>query len=288
MIKARQIQLVECPRDAMQGWPIMLPTQLKLQYIKQLLQVGFHTLDCLSFVSAKAIPQMADSHDVARQLDVSGTSTKVLAIVANERGASDALQYDVIQVLGYPFSISPTFQQRNSNSTIEESWNRLMNIQNSCTARSKELVVYLSMGFGNPYGDVFDENLVMYWVDKLKQEGIQTMSLADTVGLATPEEIFTITHAAINTHPDVSIGVHLHSTPQNVKAKMDAAYNAGCTRFDGALKGVGGCPMAKDDLVGNMKTEDMIAYLIQKHPHFSVNDVALSKAMEMAQEIFVS
>jgi hydroxymethylglutaryl-CoA lyase len=284
--KPGQIQLVECPRDAMQGWPVLLTTQQKLHYIHQLLQVGFHTLDCLSFVSPKAIPQMADSHEVARQINLSGTHTKVLAIVANEKGARDAVQYDTIQVLGYPFGISPTFQLRNANSTIAESWERLMRIQSLCTAHSKELVVYLSMGFGNPYGDAFDETLVMHWVDQIKQSGIQTISLADTVGLATPEAVYAITKAAINTHPDVTIGVHLHSTPQNVKAKMDAAFRAGCSRFDGALKGVGGCPMANDDLVGNMKTEDMITYLMQKRPDFSVNDAALAKALDMAAALF--
>jgi len=284
---AQKIQLVECPRDAMQGWAHFIPTQQKIDYINQLLQVGFHTLDCLSFVSAKAIPQMADSHEVVQQLEKQHSDTKVLAIVANERGAQDALSYDIIDVLGYPFSISPTFQQRNANSSLEESWERLMRIQTLCAMQAKELVVYVSMGFGNPYGDAFDAELVLQWVSKLKAAGIGIISLADTVGLASAETVASITGAVIAENSDIQIGVHLHSSTDNWQAKMDAAYQVGCRRFDGALKGFGGCPMANDDLVGNMNSEWMIPFLEAKGEQPISNAVALQMASEMASNIFI-
>jgi len=282
-----EIQLVECPRDAMQGWTHFIPTSQKIAYINQLLQVGFHTLDCLSFVSAKAIPQMADSHEVVKQLDLKNSRTKVLAIVANERGANDAIQYDAIHVLGYPFSISPTFQQRNANSTIDESWERLMRIQSLCTKYSKDLVVYVSMGFGNPYGDAFDAELVIEWVHRLKAAGIKIISLADTVGLATAETVSVITASVFKENNDIQIGVHLHSTAANWQAKMEAAYNMGCRRFDGALKGFGGCPMADDTLVGNMNSELMIPFLVAKGETPIVSNHALQIASGMAADIFI-
>ncbi|HSC55235.1 MAG TPA: hypothetical protein VLC98_16500 [Phnomibacter sp.] len=286
-MNAPEIQLVECPRDAMQGWPTFISTTQKIAYLQQLLKVGFHTLDCLSFVSAKAIPQMADSHDVAKALDPGNSATRLLAIVVNERGATEASQYDIVGVLGYPFSISPTFQQRNAHSSMEESWQRLMQIQNICQQRSKELVVYLSMGFGNPYGDAFDESLVLHWVHQMEAAGIRTISLADTVGVASPETIQRTTTAAIAASGKAKVGVHLHSTATNWQAKMEAAYTAGCRRFDGALKGYGGCPMAEDVLVGNMNTEWMVEWFEEKQVLPAINKQALQSASHMASQVFI-
>jgi hydroxymethylglutaryl-CoA lyase len=270
----------------MQGWPVQIDTATKLNYIRQLLQVGFDTLDCLSFVSPKAIPQMADSHDVVRQLDLSNTNTRLLAIVANARGAEDAAQYDAITYLGFPFSISPTFQMRNANSTIEESWERVQRIQETCVQQNKELVIYFSMAFGNPYGDAFDADVINDWIEKMAAIGIRIFSLADTVGLASPDEVRTICSNVVQAWPHVEIGAHLHSLPQNWQAKLEAALLAGCSRIDGALKGVGGCPMAGNALVGNMNTELLLPYL-QQHQHMApVNNEALWRASEMAEAIF--
>jgi hydroxymethylglutaryl-CoA lyase len=281
------IQLVECPRDAMQGWSHFIPTDKKIEYINSLLKVGFHTIDFGSFVSPKAIPQMADTKEVIQKLNVHNSKSKLLAIIANARGAEDAVQYDEITYLGFPFSISPTFQLRNTNSTIEESLNRVEEIQELCLKNNKELVIYLSMGFGNPYGDEYNEEILLKWADEMVKREIKIISLADTVGLATTEQISFALNTLIPKYGDTIIGVHLHSTAQNWKEKLDAAINAGCKRIDGALKGIGGCPMAGNDLVGNMNTELIIGYLKEKNLLHGLNEAALQKSLQLASEIFV-
>ncbi|MFN8252837.1 MAG: hydroxymethylglutaryl-CoA lyase [Ferruginibacter sp.] len=283
----QQVQLIECPRDAMQGWRHFIPTEKKIRYINTLLKAGFDTLDFGSFVSPKAIPQMADTHEVIAKISLQDTSTKLLAIVANERGSADAVMYDAIHYLGFPFSVSPTFQLRNTNSTIEQSLARVEHIQNLCLKNNKELVVYISMGFGNPYGDPYDETLVFEWVNKLAALDIRIISLADTVGLADPEQVSRITKYLVKQLPEITIGVHLHSTSQNWQAKLDAALAAGCLRFDGALKGIGGCPMANDELVGNMDTELMIPYFEQKKMLPALNKDALQECSSLAASIFI-
>jgi hydroxymethylglutaryl-CoA lyase len=281
------IKLIECPRDAMQGWPQFIPTQKKIGYINALLKVGFDTIDFGSFVSPKAIPQMADTKDVISKVKIQNSKTKLLAIIANERGATDAVVYDEITYLGFPFSISETFQRRNTNSTIAESLNRVEAIQNLCIKNNKELVVYISMGFGNPYGDVYNETIVFEWVNKLVELDIKIISLADTVGLATATQVSSVTKYLVNALPEIEIGVHLHSTPLNWKEKVDAALQAGCLRFDGALKGIGGCPMADDELVGNMDSELMIPYFEEKKILPAINMAALEECSGMAASIFV-
>ncbi len=281
------IKLIECPRDAMQGWKRPISTARKIEYINSLLAVGFDTLDFGSFVSPKAIPQMADTAEVVRGLDSATGTTKLLAIIANLRGAEEASVYERIQYLGFPFSVSETFQQRNTNSSIEESLARVEQIQNLCVKTGKELVIYISMGFGNPYGDPYDEEIVFEWVNKLVGMDISIISLADTVGVATPAQVYDMTSFLIDSLPGVEIGVHLHSTPQNWKEKLDAAVKAGCQRFDGALKGIGGCPMADDELVGNMQTESMISYFDAKGILPGLNKEALAESLAIAGEIFI-
>jgi hydroxymethylglutaryl-CoA lyase len=251
------------------------------------LEIGFDTIDFGSFVSPKAIPQMADTKEVIRSLQLGVSNTKLLAIVANVRGAEEASVYDEITYLGFPFSVSETFQQRNTNSSIAESLTRVEEIQNICTKSDKRLVIYISMGFGNPYGDMYSEEVVFSWINKIIEMGIKTVSLADTVGLAKPEQVYSMTRYLIRQLPQVEIGVHLHSRPDNWKEKLDAAVNAGCKRFDGALKGFGGCPMANDDLVGNMRTEWMIDYFKKKELLYGLNEDALAKSLQLASEIFV-
>jgi hydroxymethylglutaryl-CoA lyase len=282
------ITLVECPRDAMQGWPHLIPTERKIEYLNALLRVGFDTLDFGSYVSAKVIPQMADTAEVLKGLNLEGVGTKLLAIVANFRGAEEAAGQDVIRYLGFPFSVSETFQLRNTNKTIEGSMGTVEEMQTLCAARQKELVVYLSMGFGNPYGDPWNEEIVYEWAAALAKLGVTTISVADTVGVATPEHVFSIVDFLIRQLPGVTIGVHLHSTHKNRKAKIDAALAAGCRRFDGALKGIGGCPMAGSELVGNMDTEWMIAHFREKHLSLRLNEEALLEASRIAGEIFVA
>src|SRR5436189_440727 len=254
------LKLIECPRDAMQGWKHFIPTEKKIQYINSLLKVGFDTIDFGSFVSPKAIPQMADTSEVVRSLELGVGSTKLLAIVANYRGAEEASVFDQINYLGFPFSVSETFQQRNTNSSIAESLDRVEEIQNLCIKTGKKLVIYISMGFGNPYGDRYSEEIVFEWVNKLVAMDIGIISLADTVGAATSEQVYDMTKYLVDSLPGTEIGVHLHSRPDNWKEKLEAAVKAGCKRFDGALKGIGGCPMANDELVGNMNSELMINY----------------------------
>ena len=282
----RPLKLIECPRDAMQGWKYMIPTEQKVAYLNQLLRTGFDTLDFGSFVSPKAIPQMADTAEVVRALDLSTTSTKLLAIVANERGATDAIAFEAIQYLGFPFSVSETFQQRNTHSTIQESLTRVENIQDLCIKNGKELVVYLSMGFGNPYGDPYNAELVFQWANRLAGLGINTLSLADTVGIATPAQVHDMTKFLVEALPSIEIGVHLHATPTNWKEKLHAALKAGCSRIDAALKGIGGCPMANDELVGNMNMENIIRHLDALDIPTGIDTEQLNKSLVMAETIF--
>ena len=282
-----EVKLVECPRDAMQGWAHFIPTDKKIQYINELLKVGFDTIDFGSFVSAKAIPQMADTHEVIKKLDIGGSKTKLLAIIANERGAQDAVLYDAITYLGFPFSVSETFQQRNANASIEQSLIRVEEIQKLCVKNKKELVVYISMGFGNPYGDAYNEEIVFEWVHKMVAMDVKIISLADTVGLATPKQIASVTNYLVDALPGTEVGVHLHSTAANWRQKTEAALNAGCRRFDGALKGIGGCPMAGDDLVGNMDTELMIPYFEELNLLNNLDEESLRRCSQMASEIFI-
>jgi hydroxymethylglutaryl-CoA lyase len=281
------VKLIECPRDAMQGWKQLIPTNKKIAYINALLKVGFDTIDFGSFVSPKAIPQMADTSEVIGNLELGSTNSKLLSIVANERGATDAVVYDEISCLGFPFSVSETFQKRNANSTVLQSLERVEEIQNLCIKNRKELVVYLSMGFGNPYGDVYNEEIVFEWADKLASLDIGIISIADTVGLASPEQVSRVTGYLVKALPEMQIGVHLHSAAAGWKEKADAALEAGCLRFDGALKGIGGCPMAGDELVGNMDTELMIPYFEQLHLLEGINKESLARCSSMAAEIFI-
>lgn len=283
----KQIKLIECPRDAMQGWQNFIPTEKKIEYINQLLKVGFDTIDFGSFVSPKAIPQMADTKEIVEQLNVENNKTKLLAIIANVRGASDAAGFEKISYLGFPFSVSPTFQMRNANSKIEESLERVKEIKNICDKNDKELVVYISMAFGNPYGDKYNEDIVLDWINQIVKEGIQIISLADTVGLAQPAQVASLVKKTMSTFPGIETGVHLHSTNFNWKEKIDAALQNGCRRFDGALKGIGGCPMANDTLVGNMNSELMVPYFERLGFLQNINEDELLKAEEMATLIFV-
>jgi hydroxymethylglutaryl-CoA lyase len=271
----------------MQGWKQFIPTPKKIQYINSLLKVGFDTIDFGSFVSPKAIPQMADTAEVVRNLESGVGSTKLLTIIANLRGAEEASVYNEITYLGFPFSVSETFQQRNTNSSIEESLGRVEEIQNLCIKTGKQLVVYISMAFGNPYGDQYDEEIVFEWVNKMIGMNIEIISLADTVGVATPEQVYDMTTYLVESLPGTEIGVHLHSTANNWKEKLDAAVKAGCKRFDGALKGIGGCPMANDELVGNMNTEWMISYFEEHLLSPQLNKEALEESLRIASEIFV-
>ena len=284
---ASNIKLIECPRDAMQGWKNFIPTEKKIEYINQLLQVGFDTIDFGSFVSPKAIPQMADTKEVINQLSIANSKTKLLAIVANVRGAMEASEFEKISYLGFPFSISPTFQMRNTNSTIEQSLQHVKEIKNICDKNKKEPVVYISMAFGNPYGDEYNENIVLEWIKKLVGEGIQIISLADTVCLALPSQVTSIVKKVISTFPNIETGVHLHSSNTNWRQKIDAALEQGCLRFDGALKGIGGCPMADDELVGNMDSELMIPYFKELGYCKEIDTNALAQSIKLATEIFV-
>lgn len=281
------VRLIECPRDAMQGWKAFIPTEKKIEYINQLLKVGFDTIDVGSFVSPKAIPQMADTAQVLKSLDMKTTRSKLLVIVANQRGAEEAVSFDEVEFLGFPFSVSETFQQRNTNSSIETSLERVEEIQNLCIKNRKKLVTYISMGFGNPYGDPYTEEIVFEWVNRLVALDIQIISLADTVGLATPTQVYDITSFLVNSLPGVEIGVHLHSAPGNQDQKLLAAIKAGCIRFDGALKGIGGCPMANDDLVGNINMEQMISFFEQQGWKLQIDKPSLMQSLQKANEIFI-
>lgn len=282
-----ELKIIECPRDAMQGIKEFIPTTTKISYINELLKVGFDTIDFGSFVSPKAIPQMKDTAEVLKHLNLSNTRSKLLAIVANERGAQDAAQFEEINYLGYPFSVSETFQQRNTNTSIEGSLGRLESIQEIAIKSNKKLVVYLSMGFGNPYGDPWNAETVLKWASRLNNEmGIEILSLSDTIGVSTAGSITSILNGITPELPNAEIGVHLHTTPDTYHNKVKAAYDAGCRRFDGAIRGFGGCPMAKDDLVGNMPTEKMVAYFTENNIRTNIDNGALERAVQQSNYVF--
>jgi hydroxymethylglutaryl-CoA lyase len=259
------MKLIECPRDAIQGIEHFIPTAAKVKYLNQLLKVGFDTIDAGSFVSAKAIPQMADTAEVFEQLEISESKTKLLVIVANERGASEACNFKQVTCLGYPFSISETFQMMNTNATISGSLTRVKAIQELCVKHSKQLVIYISMAFGNPYGDAWNSDIVLEWTEKLRQLGISQFSLADTVGIADPENIAYLFGHLIKNYPDLEFGAHFHTIPDRWREKVEAAWDNGCRRFDGALLGYGGCPMAGNKLVGNMPTDKLVEFMTEKN-----------------------
>lgn len=279
------VKIIECPRDAMQGIKTFIPTHKKVLYIQSLLRVGFDTIDFGSFVSPKAIPQMADTAEVLAKLDLTNTQSKLLAIVANTRGARDAAQHKPIHYLGYPFSISENFQMRNTHKTIAESEVILQEILALADAYQKEVVVYISMGFGNPYGDPWNVEIVGAWTEKLAAMGVKILSLSDTVGTSNPETIHYLFSNLISLYPDIAFGAHLHTTPSTWHEKIDAAYKAGCTRFDGAIQGFGGCPMAKDELTGNMPTEKMLSYFTSKKVS-NLNAMCFESAYNEASRIF--
>lgn len=283
-----KVSIVECPRDAMQGWPHQIATEHKIRYINALLKVGFDTVDFGSFVSPKAIPQMADTREVLSRLDLSGSRSSLLAIVANLRGAEDAVKEEKITFLGFPFSVSPEFQRRNANSTPEEAFDNVRSMQDLCTKYNKQLVVYISMGFGNPYGDPYDEDMVQDWVQKIARAGVKIISVADTVGVASPPQVSSLMGKLIPSNPGITLGVHLHSSPSGREAKLAAALDAGCRRFDGAMRGIGGCPMAGDELVGNMDTEFMLDYFERRGFSMAVNKEMLTECAAMAAGIFAS
>ncbi len=272
------IKIIECPRDAWQGMSDFIPTAVKAMYINQLLKVGFDTIDFGSFVSHQAMPQVRDTADLAEQLDLSGTSTRLLAIVANERGALEASAFEQITCVGYPFSLSETFQLRNTRATLSDSFTRIEGIQKTCLRHGKELVVYLSMGFGNPYGDDWSVEVVQTWIERLSTLGIRVFSLADTVGIGDAVGISSLFGQIIPAFPHLEIGAHFHAYPNQGQVKIASAYLAGCKRFDGALLGYGGCPMAQDDLVGNIATEDLIAFRSRQDEHFLLDMEAFSEA----------
>ena len=279
------MKLIECPRDAMQGIKEFIPTERKIEYINSLLKVGFDTLDFGSFVSPKEIPQLKDTAEVLEGLDLGYSNTKLLAIVANGRGADDASDFEEISYLGYPFSISEEFQKRNTNADIEESFDRVRDIQEVCEIHNKKLVVYISMAFGNPYNEKWDAEIVAKWINKLEREGIEIFSLADTIGVSTPESIKYLYENLVNDHPSLELGVHLHSKPESAKEKIKAAYESGCKRIDSAIRGFGGCPMAKDDLVGNISTEDVLEVL-KSEDKKSIDMDLFNESREMSYNIF--
>ncbi|GGM75857.1 hydroxymethylglutaryl-CoA lyase [Dyadobacter beijingensis] len=279
------MKLIECPRDAWQGFHPFIPSEVKLEYLNQLLRVGFDTIDFGSFVSPKSMPQMRDTGWITERLDLSGTNTGLLAIVANERGAADACAFEQIGYLGYPFSISETFQIRNTQAGIAESFDRVKRMADLCKAHKKELVIYISMGFGNPYGDPWAPEIVMEWVEKLSKLGVNTFSLADTVGVARTGDIAWLFSGLIPTYPELEFGAHFHTRPDDWRVKVEAAYNAGCRRFDGALLGYGGCPMAQDDLVGNMTTERLVEFAKEQKELLTLDANELQKAHTMFQQI---
>jgi len=282
-----EVKLVECPRDAMQGLHDFIPTDVKVSYLDLLLKVGFDTIDIGSFVSPKAIPQMADTAEVLARIDTEGSRSKLLVIVANERGAEDAAEQERVSYLGYPFSISETFQQRNTNTSIEGSWARTAHIAETARKAEKELVVYISMAFGNPYGDPWNADIALHWTERLVNElGVRIIALSDTVGVAEPKDVAAMFSALIPAMPQVEFGAHLHARTDNWKPKTDAAWNAGCRRFDGALKGYGGCPMAEDELVGNLAMDRFIQDLEGRGIRTGIDQQMLEKSLMQAALVF--
>lgn len=280
-------KLIECPRDAMQGWKRPIPTRTKIRYLQALLRVGFDCIDFGSFVSHQAIPQMADTEKVIGELDWEHTDSRLLAIVANERGAREASVWDGIALVGYPFSISETFQLRNTQKGILDSLEIVKRIQEICTERQKKLVIYVSMGFGNPYGDPYDPEIVLRWVGKLVAIGVGVISLADTVGVADTDDISRLFSVLIPAYPDVEFGAHFHSAPKDWEKKIAAAYDHGCRRFDSAINGIGGCPMAEDVLVGNIATENIVSFLTKRSQPPAWDMQAFQEARRIAQEVFL-
>lgn len=281
------MKIIECPRDAMQGIRHFIPTHKKAEYLNALLKVGFHTLDFGSFVSASAVPQMKDTGQVLSMLNLENTDTQLLAIVANLKGAEIATQYPEIQCIGYPFSISETFQIRNTTHNLEQAWNTAQKIYELCQAQQKELVVYLSMCFGNPYNDMWHPAIVEHWADRFVSLGVKTISLADTVGVATPQSIGDMFANMHYCFPHIEFGAHLHTEPSTWQPKIEAAYQNGCRRFDGALKGYGGCPFAQNTLVGNMPTEFLIQYATNQRADFFIDNQAFNTALQMANSVFL-
>ena len=280
------VKIIECPRDAMQGIKTLIPTDAKVRYLQALLNCGFDTLDFGSFVSPRAIPQMADTAQVLERLDLSRTSSKLLAIVANLRGAMDACGFPQIRYLGYPFSISENFQMRNTHKTIDQSIEILKGILEEADRHDKEVVTYISMGFGNPYGDPWDVEIVAEWTERLVGMGVRILSLSDTVGTSTPEIIEHLFSNLIPRYPEVEFGAHLHTHPKSWHEKVDAAFRSGCRRFDGAVQGFGGCPMAKDELTGNMPTEKLLSYFTAQKVDTGVDWMAFEAAYNKAKELF--
>ncbi|MEM0939337.1 MAG: hydroxymethylglutaryl-CoA lyase [Bacteroidota bacterium] len=280
------MKIIECPRDAMQGIPDFIPTDIKISYINQLLRVGFDTIDFGSFVSPKAIPQMRDTPEVLQGLDLTSAQSKLLAIIANVRGANDACQFDEIYYLGYPLSLSETFQQRNTNRSIKSAMNDLAEIQAFVQSHNKTLIVYLSMGFGNPYGDPYEMDYVLEFVSRLDEMEVEIISLADTIGVSEPTTIKKLFTSLIPTFPHIEFGAHLHSTLNTTPEKVEAVYHSGCRRMDGAIKGFGGCPMAKDELTGNMATERMLSYFDSNRVETKLNRIEFKKAINIASSVF--
>jgi hydroxymethylglutaryl-CoA lyase len=280
------IKIIECPRDAMQGIKPFIPTEKKVSYLQALLRVGFDSIDFGSFVSAKAIPQMQDTAEVLAQLDLSQTKSKLLAIIANTQGASIAATHPEIQYLGFPFSISENFQMRNTHKTIAESLVTLNEILNIADQSNKEVVAYLSMGFGNPYGDPWNVEIVGEWTQKLASMGVKILSLSDTVGSSTPDVISYLFSELIPQYPEIEFGAHLHTTPDKWFEKIDAAYKAGCRRFDGAIQGFGGCPMATDQLTGNMPTEKILSYFTAQKEYSGMSPMSFESAYNEASKLF--
>ncbi len=284
----KEIKIIECPRDAMQGIKDFIPTQKKVEYIQSLLRVGFDSIDFGSFVSPKAIPQMQDTAEVLAQLDLSQTKSKLLAIIANTQGAQIAATHKEIQYLGFPFSISENFQMRNTHKTISESLVTLQEILDIAAAANKEVVTYISMGFGNPYGDPWNVEIVGEWTEKLAKMGVKILSLSDTIGSSTPDVITYLFSNLIPKYPHIEFGAHLHTTPDKWHEKVEAAYQAGCIRFDGAIQGFGGCPMAKDDLTGNMPTEKLLSYFTTQKADTNVKPMSFESAYNEATKIFTA
>lgn len=280
------VKIIECPRDAMQGIKTWIPTEQKITYLQSLLRVGFDSLDFGSFVSPKAIPQMQDTAEVLQSLDLSQTKTKLLAIVANTKGAEQAVQFNAIRYLGFPFSISENFQMRNTHKTIAESLVTLQEILDLAHANQKEVVAYLSMGFGNPYGDPWNVEIVGEWTERLANMGVKILSLSDTIGSSTPDVITYLFSNLIPKYPDIEFGAHLHTAPNQWFEKVDAAFQAGCLRFDGAIQGFGGCPMAKDDLTGNMPTEKLLSYFTAKKAEHGLQAMSFESAYNEATKLF--
>ncbi len=285
-MQINNVAIIETPRDAMQGLKTFIPTHIKAQYINQLLKVGFDVIDFGSFVSPKAIPQLKDTASVLENLDMDATHTQLLAIVANLRGALDAAQFEKIRYLGYPFSISETFQLRNTNATILESLHRVEDIQDVCVKNDKQIVIYISMGFGNPYGDPWNVEICQKWVDELAHMGIKYIALSDTIGVATEESIAYLFSNLIPPYPDVEFGAHFHTRPDQSMTSIAAAYSNGCRRFDGAIRGFGGCPMAKDKLTGNMPTEHLIQYFKNSNIETGIDPQEFEESMKMALDVF--